>query len=148
MAFRFPLESVLRLRQNLERQQELLLHRANQKVFALTRQIERLDAGLMENARSKSARLQSGVSAAELQFDLLCHSLLLKWRHDLETRLAEARSQRDAQAESFRQARRQRELIETLRHHQFQAYSQREARQDQRRADDLFLLRRTYLQRG
>jgi len=148
MAFRFPLESILRLRQNLERQQELLLYQANQKVFALTRQIEELDAGMTENARYESARLQSGVSAAELQFDLLCRSVLLQWRHDLATKLTEARSQRDAQAESFRQARRQREVIETLRRHQLQAYNQHEARQDQRRADDLFLLRRTYLERS
>jgi flagellar export protein FliJ len=148
MAFRFPLESVLRLRENLERQQELLLYQANQRVFALTRQIEELDAGMTENARYQSARLQSGVSAAELQFDLLCHAVLLEWRHDLETKLAEAQSQRDAQAENLRQARRQREVIETLRHHQLQAYRAREARQDQRRADDLFLLRRSFLQRS
>jgi len=148
MAFRFPLESVLRLRQNLEHQQELLLYQANQKVFTLTRQIEELDAGMAENARHQSARLQSGVSAAELQFDLLCHSVLQQWRHDLETKLSTAQSQRDVQAESFRQARQQREVIETLRHHQFQLYQHRETRQEQRRADDLFLLRRTYLQRS
>lgn len=148
MAFRFPLESVLRLRQNLERQQELLLYQANQKVFALTRQIEELDGGISENARYQSARLQSGVSAAELQFDLLCHAVLLEWRRELETKRAEAERQRDAQAENFRQARRQREVIETLRRHQFQAYREREARQDQCRADDLFLLRRSFLQRS
>jgi len=148
MAFRFPLETVLRLRQNLERQQELLLYKANQEVLTVQRQIEDLDVAMAAHAQRRSLQLQSGVSSAELQFDLLCHSVLLESRHDLEARRARAQSARDAQAESFRQARRRREAIETLRSHQLQIFRQHEARQDQRRADDLFLLRRSYLQRS
>jgi flagellar biosynthesis chaperone FliJ len=38
--------------------------------------------------------------------------------------------------------------MEMLRRHQFEDYQQLEARQEQRRLDDLFLLRRAYLQRS
>jgi len=148
MAFRFPLETVLRLRQNLERQQELLLYQANQEVLALTRQVQEVDAGLAENERRRSLQLQAGVTAAELQFELLCDATLMQWRVELERRLGKARKARDFQAESFRRARQNREVIETLRRHQLQLYRQHEARQDQRRADDLFLLRRSYMQRS
>jgi flagellar export protein FliJ len=148
MAFRFSLETVLRLRQNLERQEELLLYKANQDVLVLKHQIDELDAGMAGNAHRQSVQLQAGVSAAELHFDLLCHATLLHWRDDLEKRFSKAQSARDSRAESFRRARRQREAIETLRNHQLQLYRQQEARQDQRRADDLFLLRRSYRQRS
>jgi len=148
MAFRFPLETVLRLRQNLERQQELLLYKANQEVLGLKRQIEELDAGMAANAQRRCLQLQAGVSVAELQFDLLCDETLLRFRGALQARLAKAESARDSQAEAFRHARRRREAIETLRTHQLQLYRQHAARQDQRRADDLFLLRRTYLERS
>lgn len=148
MAFRFPLETVLRLRQNLEHQQELLLLKANQEVLSLLRQVAEVDAGLAENGRRKSLQLQTGVSAAELQFDLLCDATLLQLRRKLEALLTKAQTARDAQAESFRRARQHREVIETLRRQQLQLYRQHEARQDQRRADDLFLLRRSYKQQS
>jgi len=144
MAFRFPLQTVLRLRQNLERQQELLLHKANQEVLTVARQIADLDTGMAENARHRSLQLQAGVTGAELHFDLLCQTMLLQARNDLERRSAEMQRARDSQAECFRRARQQREVIETLHHHQLQLHRQREARQEQRSADDLFLLRRTH----
>jgi flagellar export protein FliJ len=148
MAFRFPLESVLRLRQNLEHQQELLLQQANQKVLAITHQIEQLETTNAESAKRQLLQLQSGVSAAELQFDLLCQSMRMQLRHALDRKLAEAQGARDACFENFRQARRRREVVEAVHHNQLQLYRQHEARQNQRRADDLFLLRRAYLQRG
>jgi len=144
MAFQFPLQTVLRLRQNLERQQELLLYQANQEVLGVARQIAEVDAGMTENAQHRSRQLQAGVTGAELHFDLLCKTMLMRARDDLQRRLVQAQSARDCQAECFRRARQQREVIETLRHHQLQLYRQHEGRQDQRRADDLFLLRRTH----
>lgn len=144
MAFRFPLESVLRLRQNLEHQQELLLYKANQAVITIAHQIEQLDTGMAENARERLLELQSGMSAAHLQFSLLRDSMLRQSRHHLEKKLSEAENARAACRESFRHARQQREVMETLRRHQLELYRELEARQEQRRTDDLFLLRRAY----
>jgi hypothetical protein len=39
-------------------------------------------------------------------------------------------------------------VIDTLRRHQLQDYQQEETRQDQRRLDELFLLRRSHLWRS
>ena len=93
-------------------------------------------------------RLAAGLSAAELHFYLHCREALLKRRRALENDVVEARAARDIRAASFRQARQQREVIETLRKRQFELYRQLEARRHQRQVDDLFLLRRERVQRS
>jgi flagellar export protein FliJ len=148
MAFRFPLEALLRLRQGLERQQELRLQEANQRVAILRQQIEDLRREMESIAARRRLEHEFAISAAELQFDLLCRSVLTARQHVLEKQLVEAEAYRQSRSEEFKQARRQREVMEMLRRHQFEDYQQKEARQEQRRLDDLFLLRRAYLQRS
>jgi flagellar export protein FliJ len=148
MAFRFPLEVLLRVRQGLERQHELRLQKANQRVAGLRQEIEDVHTGMENIAVRRCPQLESGVSAAELQFDELCHSVLIERQHVLEGQLAEAEAFRHTCSQDFQLARRQREVMDTLRRHQLRDYRQQEARQDQRRLDDLFLLRRAYLRRN
>jgi flagellar export protein FliJ len=148
MAFRFPLEVLLRVRQGLERQQELRLQEANLRVATRLRQIEDVHNGMENIDARRRAQMESGISAAELQFDVLCRSVLTTQHQILRKQLAEAELFRDSCSEDFRQARRQREVMDTLRHHQLHDYVQQESRQDQRRLDDLFLLRRAFLRRS
>ena len=148
MAFRFPLEVLLRLRQGMERQQELRLQAANHRVAMLRLQIEdvRNEIGNIEARRDPQR--ESGISAAELQFDLLCRSVLAERQNTLQKQLVEAEAYRRARSEDFKQARQQREVMDVLRRQRLEDYQQEEARQDQRRLDDLFLLRRAYLRRN
>ena len=148
MTFRFPLEALLRLRQGLERQQELRLQEANHRVAILRQQIEDLRTEMENIEARRRLEYELAISAAELQFDLLCRSVLVTRQHFLETQLVEAEAYRQSRSKDFKQARRQREVMEMLRRHQFEDYQQQEARQEQRRLDDLFLLRRAYLQRS
>jgi flagellar export protein FliJ len=148
MAFHFSLDSVLRLRRSLERQQELSLREANQQVTALQLRIDSVNAQLLERTTQGNLQLASQSSGAELQFMQLCRSTLLAQRSNLGKRLATAQAVRDSYVASFRQARQQREVLETLRQTQAQVYRQHEARQNQRRLDDLLLLRRAYLRRS
>jgi len=148
MAFQFSLDAVLRLRQSLERQQESLLREANQQMAALQLRIDDLNAQMSIDAEREARQLASALSAAELQFIRLCRSLLLSQRSGLEKRLAAAQAARDSRMASFRQARQQREVLETVRQTQAQVYRQNEDRQSQRHLDDLLLLRRAYLRRG
>ena len=148
MAFHFSLDAVLRLRQSLERQQEQLLREANQQVAAIQLKIENLDEQLSQQASRENSQLASTVSGAELQFMRLCRSIILGQRSGLERRLASAQAVRDGRMASFRQARQQREVMETLRQAQAQVYGQYQARKNQRQLDDLLLLRRSYLRRS
>ena len=93
-------------------------------------------------------RLSSGTTAAELQFDLLCRAALAQRRGDLEQELDEAESLRRVRAEAWALARRQREVIESLRQKQFAAYQLHVRGLEQRQLDDAFLLRREFLRRA
>jgi flagellar export protein FliJ len=148
MPFRFPLEVLLRLRQGLERQQELRLQEANHRVAILRQQIADVRSEMEDIEVQRRPQRESGISAAELQFDALCGSVLAARQLALEKQLVEAEAYRRARSEDFQRARQQREVMDVLRRHQFEAYQQQEARQDQRRLDDLFLLRRSYLPRN
>lgn len=148
MAFHFSLHTVLRLRQSLERQQELLLLEANQQLHALQLKFDGVNAQLAQSAIQEGLQLASTLSAAELQFRELCRSVLREQREALGKSLAAAQVIRDARLADFRQARQRREVLETLRQTQAAAYHQNQGRQSQRQLDDMLLLRRAYLRRG
>jgi flagellar export protein FliJ len=147
MAFHFPLETVLRFRRSQERQQELLLEEANHRVNLVRQAIDELDRYLAELTACLDRQLNSGVTAAEIQFDQLRRSLLHHRRREMEKEMAQRMHERRQCLEALQKARQQREVVDTLRRHQMQLYRQQENRQQQRRLDDLFLLRREFLRR-
>jgi flagellar export protein FliJ len=147
MAFRFSLAAVLLFRQKMEHQQEMLLLESNQRVHRVRTEIENADSAMNSIAQREAQQLTSSLSAAELQFDLLCRSVLLRRLQTLEKEMAQAEQMCAAQRAVFRQARQQRETLETLKTHQLELYLQQETRQEQRSLDDMFLLRRAFLRR-
>jgi len=148
MAFHFALQAVLHLRQSIEHQQELRLRAANQQVARVQHLIEQMDGRRKELQSAQSKELSSGMTAVELQFGLLCEAELLRHRRELEQQLVRLQQAREQQREIFRQARRTRETLESVRDRQLVVYQKDAARREQRRLDDLFLLRREYLRRG
>ena len=148
MAFHFPLQAVLHLRQSLEHQQELRLRAANQQVGRAQHRMEQVDLCRQELHSAQSNELGAGVTAAELRFGLNCETELLRRRRELEQQLVRLRQLRDQQREIFHQVRRARETLESVRDRQLQGYEKEALRREQRSLDDLFLLRREYLHRG
>jgi flagellar protein FliJ len=148
MPFRFPLEAVLHFRRSVEHQQELRLRAANQHVMRVRHLLEQIERRLQESANMRSAQLRSGTSAAELQFSLVCEDAMGAQVPELQRELARLRKLRDQQQRVYRQVRREREILESLRQRQLEEYERATARREQRQLDDLFLMRRAYLQRG
>jgi flagellar export protein FliJ len=148
MAFQFKLESVLHFRQSLEHQQELRLRAANQQVARVRHLIEQMDARRQQLYATQAKNLGSGMSAAELQFELVCETELLRHRGNLEQELVRQQQLREQQRENFQQARRARETLEAVRDEQLRLYQKNAVRKEQRSLDDMFLLRREFLQRG
>jgi len=148
MPFRTSLDALLRVRRGLERQQELLLQAATGRVASLQQELMTIQTQIEDDAARELQQMQSGLTAAELHFDLLCRSALRARHQQVESRFMQAWAQRNTQAQSFRVARQQREILETLREQQLAAYRRQSDRQDQRRLDDAFLLRRAYLSRS
>lgn len=148
MLFRFSLHAILHYRQSVEHQQELRLRAANQQVARIRHLIEQTDIRIGEIRQMSSRELSSGTTSAELRFALENRFLLESQRHELESQLARAASLRNQQQLIFQQVRRERETFESLRDEQKREYERESSRKEQRRLDDLFLLRQAYLRRG
>ncbi len=148
MAFHFPLDAVLHLRQSQEHQQELRLRAANQQVARVRHLIEQMDLHRQQLQLLQSNELSAGTSAAELRFGLLRDGEILRHRRELEQQMIRLEQARDQQREIFQQARQARETLESVRNQQLRVHEKQAARREQRNMDDLFLLRRDYLRRG
>ena len=148
MAFRFPLQSVLRLRQSLEHQQELRLHTANLQVGRVKRQIDQLDRSIRDTQQESSRQLASGTRAAAIRFALEVDSILRGRRRELELELLRVTLHRDQQQQVFQQARRDRETFEILREHKLREYRREQGRREQKSLDELFLSQQAFRRRG
>jgi flagellar export protein FliJ len=148
MPFHFPLQAVLHYRQSMEHQQELRLRAANQQVARAQHLIEQMDLQTKELLSMEMEQLSSGTSAAELQFGLLREAAMLRRQREFRQQLIRAQQLRDQQREIFQQARRAREMLESLLDQQLNLYKKDAARREQRSLDDLFLMRREYLRRS
>lgn len=144
MAFRFSLESVLRLRVSYERQEQARLERAAQHLYAAKERcasLKKEKATLEETFRGAMSR---GIDASDLHYYLAAKS-------GLETAEAEAlRAAEEAwkvwneQRTKFLHARRDREVIASIRLRQHQEYVLEQNRREQQQIDDLFAMRRLH----
>lgn len=148
MPFRFPLQALLHLRQSLEHQQELRLRAANQQVARVRHALEQLEGRIRQTQTVYSQYLAGGTTSAELAFLQTAEGLLHAQRQEVEQELLRCQHVRDQQERVFRQARRERETFESLRDEQLRNYKREQARREQRHLDDLFLMRKTYVEAG
>ncbi|HEY7095275.1 MAG TPA: flagellar export protein FliJ [Terriglobales bacterium] len=144
MAFHFSLEVLLRLRRSVEHQQELLLTKANHEVNLVRTQIANIDECLTSLAGHVERNLNEGLSASELHFDNERGLVLRARRKNLEQELHQKEAQWTARSKGFQDARRDREVVETLYRRQFQLFRQADLRKEQRRMDEEFLLRNRF----
>jgi flagellar export protein FliJ len=143
MAFHFSLETLLRYRRSIERQRELRLFRAAQEVQAIAQEIGTVNGAIAAIHESQA----HAATGAQLQFDLIRGSVLRGRRRGLEADLLRKQAAKVRCEKEFQSAHRDREAVEVLREEQLQDYRPEEDRREQRRLDDIFLLRREYLLR-
>jgi flagellar export protein FliJ len=148
MAFDFPLQAVLHLRESIEHQQEIRLRAANQQVARVRHLIEQLESRSSELYSRRAAGLSSGITSAELRFELLGEAELGRHRKELEREVLRLEHLRDQQREIYQKARQALQTLESLRDRQLALYRKEAARREQRKQDDLFLMRREYLRRS
>lgn len=148
MPFRFPLQALLHLRQGIEHQQELRLRAANQLVSRVRHGLEQIDSRIRQTQTLSAQSLASGTTGAELSFLQTEDGLLHAQRQQLEHELLRCQHMRDQQERVFLQARRERETFESLRSERVRDYRRDQGRREQRQLDDLFLMRKTYLEGG
>lgn len=148
MGFDFAFQTLYRLRQSVEHQQELRLRAANHQVAKVRHAIDQIHKQLQQLQNVSAHHLDAGMTSAEIRFALRAMDSLTARDHDLQRILSHASTIRDQQEKIFRQARRERETLEILREQQLKEFKRLQIRREQRTLDDLFLLRRTCLKRG
>lgn len=141
MGFHFTLESLLRAREAVERQEELLLQAAQQEANRLRQALEECRRQQLALRRQQGEELHAGLSGAELQFTLARQAGLRQQERRWRQEYAAAEQKRLARQATYQQARRERRTLETLRDAQAATYEREQARRTQRGLDDAHLMR-------
>jgi flagellar export protein FliJ len=145
MAFRFPLESVLRVRESIERREERALKKIQMEIARVSNQMEELSAEIAKAQGERNEALQQPMPASHLQAMLSQAESAIAAREKLQVTLQGLEEQRKQQLKVYQAAHRDNETLIDMRNQQRSEYLREQTRMEQKYLDDLFVARR---QRG
>jgi flagellar biosynthesis chaperone FliJ len=142
VSFSRSLQRLLRLRQSLERQEELKMALASARLQAA--RTEQSQQQAQERARQETLRadLHQGTAGAELQSAGLRQTVEQQRRQRLREQAVAAQSEQMAQRAVLLEARRGRETLATLAARFHEARERERTRREQAAQDEAYLLRR------
>ena len=141
MAFHFSLESVLRVRRGQERSARLKLEAIVSEQSAARAKLEQItETGIVLKRRFQD-ELKNILKGSELQFEATRETNLELSRTRIRSRFVELEQQRQAQVRIYLDARRNREVLESVRLQKFDLYRIESLRREQQELDDMFLMR-------
>jgi len=141
MAFRFSLDSILRLRRSQEQLERLKLEAIIWEQRQMRARLEGMIERSIESRRLFQQELAGGLTGSELQVQAMRHENTVLVRTSLEDHLLELERSRQAQILVFQKFRQRREILENLRLRKLEAYAREQSRREQQELDDLFLMR-------
>ena len=145
MAYHFSLESVLRVRRGQERSARLKLEAIVSEQSAARAKLEQItETGLVLKRRFQD-ELKNILKGSELQFEVTRESNLELSRTRIRSRFVDLEQQRLAQVRICLDARRNREVLESVRLQKLERYRIESLRREQQDLDDLFLMRRQFM---
>ena len=115
----------------------------NMQIFRLRQEHESLNRERVSAWTQLSDGLKAGMSGAELQFEMASMATRAYRQEGLRKQIAGLQQQRMAQERLFREAQKQRKILDSLRERKRRDYLQVRGRQEQQQVDDLFMVRRT-----
>ncbi len=142
MAFRFALASVLRVRESIERREERALQAIQLQVAQAKHHGEALRGAIASAREMRDETLRQSVSGGQLQ-SLLWEEQAAE--RELRLTLEQLRvleQQRDEQMMIYRAAHCDREMLSEMLQKQKNLYEQEQARDEQKKLDDIFIARR------
>jgi flagellar export protein FliJ len=141
MAFRFSLAAVLKYRKSLEQREYIALGRVHQEIAQVDLQLQQCEAWRSEAMRRRETETVSGIVSVHLQDAYEREHSLESQRDDLQVKRQELNVKRLLCLKAYELARQKREILEELHSQQLQAYILDQSRREQRRVDDMFLVR-------
>jgi flagellar export protein FliJ len=148
MAFHFALNTLLHYRKLKQHQHELQLERSLLIAARLRADIAAIDQKIAATQSQELRSLAQGLGAAEMHLHAKFIAALRDSKQVLADRLRKAELAAEEFRQSFLMARRDTEVVETIRQNQAAAYKKDQLRKQQRRLDDLSLLRRNSFKLG
>jgi len=142
MGFRFSLATVLRLRENLEHTESLVLERHYAELARVQGMLWEAELNIGNARRIKNEELAQGMTGIQLQLAIEEESRLQQHRDTLLQKLQEAQKLLREQMATYRKARQKRDVLEELRKRNFNSYRREQEKREQRERDEAFLLRR------
>jgi flagellar FliJ protein len=145
MAFRFPLATVLRVKEGLERREERALQGIQLEMARVSHQIDELTAAIEKAHAARNQVLQQALPAGQLHTMLWEARAAEEAKVALRNKLQELEQQRLKQMKVYLAAHREHETMINLFNEQRNAYEVEQTRAQQKYLDDIFIARR---QRG
>jgi flagellar FliJ protein len=142
MAFRFPLATVLRVRESIEKREENALQRIQLEMARVARQIEELNAAVAQAHARQNRALREPMRAGELHATLAQIEAAAREKNALLLALQGLEQQRLKQMKVYQAAHRDHETMINMRNEKRDAYELENARSQQKYLDDIFMARR------
>lgn len=142
MPFRFSLSAVLRIRESIEHKEQLALEQCYRQLYTIQKHLSEQDDQIAQIRQEYEDYLIRGTKAVDLHCLIEQRVQAERQRDAILRQLTEAQDRLRKQIESYRSARQQREIVGQVRTNRFEEYQKREALNEQKVRDDLFLLRR------
>ncbi|MGA2569245.1 MAG: flagellar export protein FliJ [Terracidiphilus sp.] len=141
MPFRFPLASVLRFRESVEKREETALQKAQLEVARVQHKLDELTDELAKAREERERALRQAIPAARLQIMQAKIDAAEEARQALTGTLEKVRRQRDAQMKVYMTAHSGRRMLTDLRTQQKNEYEQEQLRILQKTLDDIVAAR-------
>lgn len=141
MAYRFPLATVLRVKQSMEKLEELALQKIFVEMSQVRQQIELLTADIVRARQSLDEAMQQVLPAVEIESRTNGINLAAHRKQELLNALADLNQKREMQSRKYHAAHRSRTVLSDLQARQKDAYEQERARNEQKFIDEIFASR-------
>ena len=142
MPYRFPLATVLRLRESVQRQEERALQKILFEMARVTRQIHWLTAEISAAGNDEERAMQRPIPAGQVRMLASKKQAAIEKRTALTRHRQTLEQERDRQLDIYHAAYRNSETLIELRDSKRDEYEQEKTRADQKRLDDIFASRR------
>jgi flagellar export protein FliJ len=142
MAFCFPLATVLRVKESLEKREERELQRIQLEMARVAHQMEELTKAMTKAFEARNQALQQAMPAGQLHTMLWEARAAAEAKNALRITLQGLEEQRLKQMKVYLAAHREHETIINLFDEQRNAYEVEQTRAQQKYLDDIFIARR------